>query len=211
MLRAHDFGRYPIRRITSTVLLAVGIGLLLVAVGGYGWMSLEQRRLSAKWQAQNASTSPAGPRSIRATDDSITLLLIPKINVQAAILEGTSRRSLLLAPGHLQNTAWPGDPGNAVIAAHRDTFFQRLHELGIGDDIYVRRSGRKYRYVVSDKSIVSPNDMLVTEPTKDTRLTLITCYPTYYIGPASQRLVVVARLHSDQTSVAFVPDSNVRP
>jgi sortase A len=81
-----------------------------------------------------------------------------------------------------------------VIAGHRDTFFRRLDELQNGDDVFVTRGQRQYHYVVSGKSIVSPSEISVTLPTSETRLTLVTCYPTYYIGPAPKRLVVVATL-----------------
>jgi sortase A len=87
-----------------------------------------------------------------------------------------------------------------VIAGHRDTFFRHVHELKKGDDIYIRRGTREYHYVVINKSIVAPDDIAVTYPTKDARLTLVTCYPTYYIGPAPKRLIVVATLQSTSGS-----------
>lgn len=182
----------------GTVFLLVGAVLLCSTIGAYGWMSVKQRRLAAKWEAENASASVAVPTT-SGDGPAVTLLLIPKINLQAAILEGTNNRSLLLAPGHVEQTAWPGEPGNAVVAAHRDTFFRDLHELSPGDNIYVRRSGHKYAYVVTKSTIVASNDLNVTQPTSDTRLTLITCYPTYYIGPAPQRLIVVAELQAPET------------
>ena len=185
------------RRLLSRFLLAAGLSLLLVAGVSYGWMSLEQRHLAAKARAESAQ--PNGSNA-----ESVTFLRIPRIDVQAAILEGTERTSLLLAPGHLQNTAWPGDPGNAVIAAHRDTFFHRLDELNPGDPIFIRSRGREYRYVVTDRAIVLPNDVSVTNPTSDTRLTLITCYPNDYVGPAPKRLVVVAKLDAAEKNAVMV-------
>ena len=185
------------RQIWASLLLGLGIVLLVATAAAYTWMSLEQRRLAAEWRTQNLASAVAVP-SAAPNSDAVTLLVIPKIDLQAAILDGTNRRALLLAPGHIENTAWPGDPGNAVIAAHRDSFFRHIHELVPGDDIYVRRSAREYRYSVAEKLIVSPDDIAVTYPTKDTRLTLITCYPTYYIGPAPKRLIVVAKLQSPE-------------
>jgi LPXTG-site transpeptidase (sortase) family protein len=184
--------RFP-RRLSSAALLITGAVLLLFALCSYAWMSLEQRRLESASLASIA-TSPEKPDQ---DTNAITLLNIPKIDLQAAVLEGTNRKALLLAPGHLEKTVWPGQSGNAVIAAHRDTFFRRLHELRKGDDIYVRRAGRRYHYAVSNTAIVSPSDIAVIRPSSDTRLTLLTCWPSYYIGPAPKRLVVVATLRND--------------
>ncbi len=200
-----------LRDLSSAVLLVVGISLLLFAVCAYLWMGFEQHRLAAEWQAQNLAGSIAVPTSGVAADTGVTLLVIPRIQLQAAILNGTNSKSLLLAPGHLESSPWPGDPGNAVIAAHRDSFFRHLHELQPGDDIYVRRAGHEYAYTVTEKSIVSPDDIAVTYPTQDTRLTLITCYPTYYIGPAPKRLVVVARLRPPTAKAATAPATQTQP
>ena len=166
-------------------------------------MSVEQHAMENKWQAENAKSAAAAQSGkSSASDESVTLLSVPKIKLQVTILEGTTHRSLMLAPGHLENTAWPGDPGNSVIAGHRDTFFRHVHELTKGDDIYVRRGTREYHYVVVSKSIVAPDDIAVTYPTKDSRLTLVTCYPTYYIGPAPKRLVIVAALQAGSGTAA---------
>jgi sortase A len=186
------FGRSP-RRLSSAALLITGTVLLLFALCSYAWMSLEQNKLEA---ASVASVAAASGKPEQGAP-SITLLSIPKIDLQAAVLEGTGRKSLLLAPGHLKKTAWPGETGNAVIAAHRDTFFRRLNELRNGDDIYVRRSGRRYHYTVASTAVVGPNETSVIRPSTDARLTLLTCWPPYYIGPAPKRLVVVATLRAD--------------
>jgi sortase A len=195
------------RRLSSAALLITGAVLLLFALCSYAWMSLEQRKL------ESASLTPvaSSPDKPDQSSNAITLLNIPKIDLQAAVLDGTSRKALLLAPGHLEKTVWPGQSGNAVIAAHRDTFFRRLHELHKGDDIYVRRAGHRYHYAVSNTAIVSPSDTTVIRPSSDTRLTLLTCWPPFYIGPAPKRLVVVATLRADaaitSTSSAVVTPS----
>jgi sortase A len=120
--------------------------------------------------------------------------VIPKINMDAIVVEGSSRRALSDGPGHMKETAMPGEIGNAVITAHRDTFFRHIYELIKGDQIQVRRNGRTFTYEVTGKKIVMPEDLSVIKPTTDAQLTLITCYPTYYIGPAPKRLVVFSKL-----------------
>lgn len=164
-----------------------------MVAGVYGWMYLEQQRLLAQVQTQATRTL----NSSDPTEGGPVLLYIPKIQLRAAVLDGTDRKSLLLAPGHVKDTAWPGEAGNAVVAGHRDTFFRHLHELKKGDDIYVRRNGQEFHYVISRKFLVDPTDVSVTRATKDYRLTLITCYPTYFVGPAPQRLIIVATLGSE--------------
>ena len=146
-------------------------------------MYAEQVKLLREWKTGNAS-APA----------SLVKLSIPRIHLNVVVLEGASRHSLLLGPGHLTRTAAPGTIGNAVIAGHRDTFFRHVHSLRYGDDIYVLRGGKQYHYVVFRKKIVEANDLSVLQPTPYGELTLITCYPTHVIGPAPQRLIIVAKL-----------------
>jgi LPXTG-site transpeptidase (sortase) family protein len=80
-----------------------------------------------------------------------------------------------------------------VIAAHRDTFFRRLGELKSGDLIRITVPGKQYVYGVKFTDVVSPNETWVLEPSSNQSLTLVTCYPFYYVGPAPKRFVVRAR------------------
>jgi len=184
------------------LLVLAGI-LLLVYVGvQYASMYAEQRKLAQEWERQNqlAGTPVAAtPVSEHSEHDTLTRLSIPKINLDAIVVEGTSRHSLLLGPGHMETSALPGELGNAVITGHRDTFFRHIYELNKGDEILVQRDGKMFRYEVTGKRVVQPTDISVTNNSSDARLTLITCYPTYYIGPAPERLVVFSKL---------VPDGN---
>jgi sortase A len=110
------------------------------------------------------------------------------------VVEGTSRKALRVGPGRLKNTAMPGDADNSVITAHRDTFFRHIYRLSKGDEVLVRRNGELMKFEVTGKKIVDPNDVSVLKKTKRAQLTLITCYPTYYIGPAPERLIVFSKL-----------------
>jgi sortase A len=94
--------------------------------------------------------------------------------------------------GHMAGTALPGDVGNVVLAAHRDTFFRHLGELKPGDSIRLTAPGKQYIYRVSFSVIVNPNETWVLEPSSDQSLTLITCYPFYFVGSAPRRFVVRA-------------------
>jgi LPXTG-site transpeptidase (sortase) family protein len=173
------------RRILSYMLFVVG-GVLLTYVGGtYAWMYHEQHRLLREWKAQQA-----------AGENSLVKLSIPRIHLRAVVLEGTSRRSLLLGPAHLEGTGAPGVRGNMVIAGHRDTFFRHIDSLRYGDDVYILKSSEQFHYVVVRKRVVESTNVSVLHATKDSELTLITCYPTHAIGPAPERLVITAKLKS---------------
>jgi sortase A len=181
------------RRAISLALVIMGIVLLGYVAGEYWGMYRSQKNLEAEWQRQATTVSSPGKAPI-SPDQMLTRLQIPKIQVDAIVVEGASRRELSAGPGHMKQTPQPGETGNAVITAHRDTFFRHIYELNKGDQIQVRRSGRTFTYEVTGKRIVMPEDITVIKPTDNPQLTLITCYPTYYIGPAPKRLVVFSKL-----------------
>jgi sortase A len=181
------------RRIISLALVVIGVVLMGYVAGEYWGMYRSQKNLEAEWQRQAATVSIPGKAPV-SPDQMLTRLQIPKIQVDAIVVEGASRRELSEGPGHMRQTAQPGETGNAVITAHRDTFFRHIYELNKGDQIQVRRSGRTFTYEVTGKRIVMPEDIGVIKPTDNPQLTLITCYPTYYIGPAPKRLVVFSKL-----------------
>lgn len=181
------------RRTLSTLLVIVGFALLAYVASQYWGMYHSQQTLEAQWERQAAAATVPGAPKLTA-NDLLTRVVVPKINLDAIVVEGASRKKLSEGPGHVLDTANPGEPGNAVITAHRDTFFRHIYELNKGDDILIRRNGQVFKYEVTGKKIVMPEDVGVLKPTPDPQLTLITCYPTYYIGPAPKRLVVFSKL-----------------
>jgi sortase A len=189
---------YSLRDWIALVLVVIGCGLLGYVGGQYWYMIHTQHQLEASWQAQAGAKGKAGDASAVATSarsgQTLTRLVIPRINLEAIVVEGTESRQLIAGPGHLTDTPMPGDTGNAVITAHRDTFFRHIFELEKGDEITVQRDGRLFRYEVTGKKVVQPTDLSVLSPTPEAQLTLITCYPIYYIGPAPERLVVFSKL-----------------
>lgn len=188
-----------LRRNFSAVLIVLGLVLLGFVAVEYGQMAWSQHQLQEQWnkqQAHRGSTPQSASESL--ADDGLTRLTIPKIDLAAVVVEGTGRKQLLLGPGHMESTPAPGHVGNSVITAHRDTFFRHIYELQKGDEIVVQRSGKTFKYEVLSKRVVKPTDYSVVDQSQDARLTLITCYPTYYIGPAPERLVVVSKLVNDE-------------
>jgi len=181
----------------SVILVLIGASLLCYVGSEYWAMYREQQALHEQWLEQQRQSAPAGLNPQPVKDDGLTRVSIPKINLDVIVVEGTNHKALRIGPGHLKNTPAPGDLGNSVISAHRDTFFRHIYELTKGDEIEVRRNGRTYRFQVTGKKIVDPNDVSILKNTSDARLTLITCYPIYYIGPAPQRLIVFSKLVGD--------------
>jgi sortase A len=119
---------------------------------------------------------------------------IPRIHLSAMILEGADSNSLRFGAGHVQGTALPGAKGNVAIAAHRDTFFRPLREVRPNDTILLTTVAGVYRYRVEGTEIVDPTDVQVLKRTRDSQLTLVTCYPFYYVGSAPKRFIVHTRL-----------------
>ena len=138
------------------------------------------------------ATAPGLPKL--SPEEMLTRVSIPKIGLDAIVVEGATHKQLAIGPAHIKDTALPGETGNAVITGHRDTFFRHIYELQKGDAIFVRRNGEVFKYEVTGKKIVKPEDVSVLKQTTDAQLTLITCYPVYYIGPAPDRLVVFSKL-----------------
>jgi sortase A len=151
---------------------------------------------AAPSQAPTASSTPRAElrRTALSTGPVIGRIEIPRIGIDTIIAEGTDARTLRRAVGHVTGTALPGEPGNVGIAGHRDTFFRALEGVRPGDEINLTTFDGSYRYVVDSVKIVGPQDVTVLNDSGGSILTLVTCYPFYYVGPAPQRFIVRAHL-----------------
>jgi sortase A len=139
------------------------------------------RRIQA-WR--EASTEPTPPP--------LAVLRIPKIRLEVAVLPGTDDFVLNRAVGHIEDTALPGADSNSGIAGHRDGFFRGLKDIAPGDAIELETLEGRQVYHVDRTWIVEPEDVSVLDPTATRSLTLVTCYPFYFIGSAPQRFIVRA-------------------
>jgi LPXTG-site transpeptidase (sortase) family protein len=129
----------------------------------------------------------------------------PGIGLSATVLEGADDTTLAVAAGHVEETAFPGDAGNTVIAGHRDTVFRPVRNLHVGDTLVLTTSEYVYRYHITGTRITDPADVDVLEPTTHRALTLVTCYPFTFIGRAPQRFIVRADLDAKELRTAQVP------
>jgi sortase A len=118
---------------------------------------------------------------------------VPRLGMKAIFVQGDSPKILRRAVGHIAGTAMPGEPGNVVLTGHRDTFFRPLRNIQKGDAITIRTLHGEFQYRVDSTQVVLPSDVQVLQPSSDNTLTLVTCFPFYYVGPAPKRFIVRAR------------------
>lgn len=121
-------------------------------------------------------------------------LSIPSIRLEVPIYAGASELNLNRGAAHIEGTAPLGAAGNVGIAAHRDGFFRGLESLHIDAEIILEAGGRLERYRVAEIRIVAPTDVHVLAPTATPSVTLVTCYPFYFVGNAPERYIVRAEL-----------------
>jgi sortase A len=138
------------------------------------------------------AASPKEPPAV-ATDGPIGRIEIPRLRLSVIVAEGVDKSTLRHAVGHIPGTALPGQPGNVALAGHRDTFFRRLKDLKIKDEIRFSTPEGDFKYEVVSLKVVEPDDVAVVASTGEDVLTMVTCYPFYYAGPAPKRWVVRAR------------------
>src|ERR1700687_1323046 len=118
---------------------------------------------------------------------------IERLGITAIVDEGINRKTLALSVGHIPSTSLPGQSGNIGIAGHRDTFFRSLRHIEREDIVTLTTLRGEYRYRVVSIKVVGPSDVAVLESDGGSEiLTLVTCYPFYYVGSAPDRFIVRA-------------------
>lgn len=199
--------------------LAWTAGVLLVAVwvAAYVHKSVLSRRDLARFETASRARSATSParvlpgeappdqtlwskervcayeESLKQTpSDPLAVLRIPKIGLEVAVLDGTDDLTLNRAVGHIEDTPKPGENGNVGIAGHRDGFFRGLKDVVRGDTMELETLSGKETYRVDDIWIVDPEDIHVLDPTPGRALTLVACYPFYFVGSAPKRYIVRA-------------------
>jgi sortase A len=152
---------------------------------------------------ESAGTNKAtSPLSGLAESTPLGRIEIGSIGLKAMIQEGTGWRTLQRGVGHITGTALLGHSGNVGLAGHRDTFFRKLRNIQEGDEITLTTLTGTYVYRVGLISIVEPEESGVLRDSGENILTLVTCYPFSYVGPAPKRFIVRAQqVPSDSSAV----------
>ena len=130
----------------------------------------------------------------RAEAELFTRLSFPERRKTFLVRDGATKENLLLGPARVDWSAVPGEQGNSIIAAHRDTHFRMLKDVRRGELINVERGRGVFQYRIVDLEIVPATDTTFYQAGKTPALTLVTCYPFYYVGPAPKRFIVRAEL-----------------
>lgn len=141
----------------------------------------------------------------------LALLTIGRLSLQVPVFEGTGEPVLNRGVGRIAGTAKPGEAGNIGIAGHRDGFFRCLKDIAIGDRIELDAHGRKSTYTVDAIRVVNPEDVSVLLPRNRSALTLVTCYPFYFMGSAPQRFIVHASMTESNAEPGSIPVRTNQP
>jgi sortase A len=136
-------------------------------------------------------------------DQPLAILRIPKLRIEVPVFEGTDDLTLNRGVGWIVGTAKIGELGNIGIAGHRDGFFRGLKDIQVGEGMELIAPARTIRYAVEQIEIVQPEDVGVLEDRGAPSLTLVTCFPFYFVGDAPQRFIVHARLLSVEGSTSL--------
>jgi sortase A len=178
-------------------LMRLGSALIVGGVAflaRYGWTvherSTSQRR-AKEWLIKTVAVRrSASPPPVRR-GDVIGELQIPRLQVSVMVFEGDDAGILSQGAGHIPGTAVRS--GNIGIAAHRDTYFRPLRVVHANDVITLKTPAGTSSYAVTETKIVRPSDVGVLARAPGRDLTLVTCYPFYFVGNAPERFIVHAK------------------
>lgn len=178
-----------ILRAASYFFLALGI----LALGYAAYVVVDAHAYQAYQQAKLENASPTQIPPVLVEGGVIGQIQVPRLHLQAIVVQGSSHTILRRAVGHIPETALPGEQGNVALAGHRDTFFRPLRNIRLGDAITLKTPGGDFQYRVESTEVVAATEVGVLAASTGRTLTLITCFPFNYIGSAPNRFVVRAR------------------
>ena len=177
-----------VMRATCYFLFVLGVA----ALDYVGYVSADSKAFQAVEKEKfTQAIVPQIPRGLRE-GDVIGEIQVPRLGLDAMVIQGESASNLQRAVGHLSNSAMPGEWGNVALAGHRDTFFRPLRDIRAGDQIRFKTAAGAFKYRVESIEIVGPRDTQVLQPSSGRDLTLITCFPFSFVGRAPGRFVVRA-------------------
>jgi len=175
------------------------IGFVLLGFCGAAWLPSRNQQAAGNRELDRilSQKAPAHARTSIPEGGLVGRVEIPKLHLSAVVFQGTDDKVLDRGVGHLDGSALPGEQGNVVLAAHRDTFFRSLRNIHHGDAITVTTPSGPRQYEVDSTEVVDPTETSVAGPTPQPTLTLITCYPFYFVGHAPKRFIVRAHALGD--------------
>lgn len=178
-------------------LVLVTAGLIILTVIGVQLLrgAIARERARAEWTKLMTAASISSIPSLNMTRVNagapVTRVIIPSIRLDEVVVEGLSDKDLWAGPGHMPGTVFPGENGNSVISAHRDRHFHRLDDVRVGEMIETQTPSMSVMWRVKTRRVVK-RDARVIRESSDPMLTLTTCWPARYLGPAPDRLIITA-------------------
>lgn len=194
----------PVRkgRLAGRLLVAAGSLTCLWAAAEWTRGALARDRARTAWEAREAraavlaasTMSVGGPRrALRPPPGTpVARVTIPRLRLDEVVVEGVNDDALAAGPGHMPATPLPGEPGNAVLSAHRDRHFSVLADIALGDTIVTESDAGRATWVVTRRRVVH-RDARVLKQGPTPELTLTTCWPIRWLGSAPDRLIVTAK------------------
>jgi LPXTG-site transpeptidase (sortase) family protein len=187
------------RRTVSTLLIAGGVLALVVSGTSIARAAIARDTARSHWAELEAGRAVAGARLrvagtggwTTARGTPVARLVIPRLGLDEVVVEGVSDADLRAGPGHMTGSALPGDSGNAVISAHRDRHFHPLARIVVGDTIVTESDHGTVTWAVARLRVVDADAPALRASTSPL-LTLTTCWPIRFFGPAPERLIVEA-------------------
>lgn len=178
----------------ATGLLVLGLWNLGHAAYIHAKARLAQHLLREAWAETQGGKAQVKPWAWADTYP-VARLTMPQHGVDLIVLAGASGRTMAFGPGHLDGTPLPGEAGNSVLSAHRDTHFAFLRQTRPGEEFFVEGpNGKRTAFAVTETRVVDRHDLSVLRATAGAQLTLVTCYPFDAIRPGGPlRYVVIAR------------------
>jgi sortase A len=155
------------------------------------WRFQKEASVALSQQLHRASSQPSVPQTPQIPG-LVGRIEITRLGLSVIVMEGSEPKTLRRAAGHILGTALPGEHGNVGISAHRDTLFRPLKGVRIDDTVLFTTPAGEYRYRVVSTRVVGPDSVSVLDSDGTDEITLITCYPFYFVGPAPNRFVVRA-------------------
>ena len=198
-----------VMRATCYFLLTVGVAALgyvgYVSADSKAYQVVEKEKFTQAMERETLIQAVVSHRpAILREGDVIGEIQVPRLGLDAMVVQGDSAGNLQRAVAHISNSALPGEWGNVALAGHRDTFFRPLRDIRAGDEIRLKTAEGAFEYRVQSIEIVGFRDTQVLEPSSGRDLTLITCFPFSFVGRAPGRFVVrameVARVIPGQSS-----------
>lgn len=156
-----------------------------VVLDAHTYQAIEESRLRNLRPNQGPHVATEG--------DVLGELEIPRLGLRAIVVQGEAPKVLRRAVGHFLESALPGEPGNVALAGHRDSFFRPLRNIQLGEAITIKMVDGEFEYQVESTEVVMPSDVQVLHQSAGRILTLVTCFPFYYVGTAPKRFIVRAR------------------